>query len=316
MGNRPPQGENPVLPKHQEKAEWEDAIYDVTALTAASSEITSLIGCLSADDCAQVILQKSSNASKTVVAANFPGALPGDQILAMVAAVVEKRGYTESNTLFAQSVCPDEINHEEGDITNILTKYLGEVFHLGGLAGVPFTGKTGFGAFSHHVPDDGHCFVLMAPHIGLDNESNLGKYTRDGQLGCSAAACGAAGGALNHCCSGLPLPDMAACPEDYQMSFLMHEIAKRMDVILASKDENTKQAQLARQTHEISKSMLDKIVNVNFGGSNSTLVILSGIQINMPRPLDDYFQPLHFYVISKDGQHTSLFEEAFGHASA
>jgi hypothetical protein len=304
---------DPVVPKQEDA----DAVYDVTALKAACDEITSLIGevgCLSADDCAQVILQKSSNVK--TVAANFPGALPGDQILARVAAVIEKRGYTDDNTLFAQSVCPDEINHEEGDITDLFTEYLGEVFHLGGLAGVPFTGKTGFGAFSHHVPNDGHCFVLMAPHIGLDNESNLGKYTRDGQGGCSGAACGAAVGALAHCCSGLPLPDLAACPDDYQMSYLMHEISKRKDIILASKDENAKQAQLSRQTHEISKSMLDKIINVDFGGSNSTLVVLSGIQINMPRPFDDYFQPLHFYVITKDGERISLFEETFGHASA
>jgi len=28
-----------------------------------------------------------------------------------------------------------------------------KVFHMGGLGGIPFTGKTGFAAFSHHVPD-------------------------------------------------------------------------------------------------------------------------------------------------------------------
>jgi len=41
----------------------------------------------------------------------------------------------------------DEINHEAGDIANLFSTYLGEVFRLGGLAGIPFTGKTGFGAF-------------------------------------------------------------------------------------------------------------------------------------------------------------------------
>lgn len=28
-----------------------------------------------------------------------------------------------------------------------------KVFHMGGLAGIPFTGKTGYAAYSHHVPD-------------------------------------------------------------------------------------------------------------------------------------------------------------------
>ena len=40
-------------------------------------------------------------------------------------------------------VCPDEINHEKGDITDLFIENIGggKVFHLGGLAGVPFTGK-------------------------------------------------------------------------------------------------------------------------------------------------------------------------------
>jgi hypothetical protein len=67
--------------------------------------------------------------------------------------VLKAHNVTADNTLFAQSICPDEINHELGDITNVFSEHLGEVFHMGGLAGVPFTGKTGFAAFSHHVPD-------------------------------------------------------------------------------------------------------------------------------------------------------------------
>ena len=70
--------------------------------------------------------------------------------------VLLAHGINSDNTLFAQSVCPDEINHEVGDITSLLTRHLGEVFHMGGLAGVPFTGKTGFAAFSHHVPKGKH----------------------------------------------------------------------------------------------------------------------------------------------------------------
>ncbi len=37
------------------------------------------------------------------------------------------------------TVCPDEINHEHGDITDLFIENIGggKVFHLGGLAGVP-----------------------------------------------------------------------------------------------------------------------------------------------------------------------------------
>lgn len=60
--------------------------------------------------------------------------------------------------------------------------------------------------------------------------------------------------------------------------------------------------------------MLYKIVSTNFGSDKSKLMVLTGIQINMPRPHDDYFQPLTFDLYSKDGSKIDLFEQAF-HAS-
>lgn len=81
------------------------------------------------------------------------GAEDGLTIHEKAKAALVAHDVTDENTLFAQSVCPDEINHEKGDITTLFSAHLGEVFHMGGLAGIPFTGKTGFTAFSHHVPD-------------------------------------------------------------------------------------------------------------------------------------------------------------------
>ena len=47
-----------------------------------------------------------------------------------------------------------------------MINHLGEVFHLGGLAGVPFTGKTGFAAFSHHVPDGNkNCYFIYCNYL-------------------------------------------------------------------------------------------------------------------------------------------------------
>ena len=80
-------------------------------------------------------------------------ALSGRDTLAKCKKVLLDIGVTAENTLFAQSVCPDEINHGPHDITNLFSSYMGEVFHLGGLGGIPFTGITGFNAFSHHIPD-------------------------------------------------------------------------------------------------------------------------------------------------------------------
>jgi len=98
----------------------------------------------------------------------------------------------------AESSCPDELNHDSisKDIVEMLGNRWGEVFHLGGLAGIPFTGNTGWGAFSHHVPDNGNIFVMIAPHVGLTEKGVIGKVHRPGQSH-STSACGASVGAYN-----------------------------------------------------------------------------------------------------------------------
>ena len=112
--------------------------------------------------------------------------------------VLNQLNFTEKNTLFADSSCPDEINHDDPDedITSQFSKRWGEVFPLAGLAGLPFSGKTGWGAFSSHCPNpDGNIVVLFAPHVGIDNKGNVGKIHREG-LSTNSSACGAAIGAL------------------------------------------------------------------------------------------------------------------------
>lgn len=59
---------------------------------------------------------------------------------------------------------------------------------------MPFTGRTGWGAFSSHTPKNGNICVLFAPHVGIDKDGNVGKVSREGQDS-SSSACGAAIGA-------------------------------------------------------------------------------------------------------------------------
>ena len=257
--------------------------------------------------------------ARQVVQEHFPGALTSHAVLQKVSSAIESHGFTSANTLYAQSVCPDEINHRLHDsLPNLVAEHLGEkVFHLGGLAGIPFTGKTGFAAVSEHVPDDdGNLFVLLAPHIGLSSSLQLGKYCRDGQGTKEGAACGAAVGALRHVCSDKPLADLIPNEQDdFQMSFIVHQINKVKDEILQKETENERQAALAFQTHAIGKTMLDSITTMHFGGPNSKLLILSGIQINMPlgNGTEDYFLPLTFELHKKINNKTvDLLSETFG----
>ena len=147
-----------------------------------------------------------------------------------------------------------------------------------------FTGQTGFGAYSAHVAEGGHAFVLQAPHIGMSNDLELGKYSRDGQSN-AGSACGAAVGAMCHCMAGNPMPDLATATADWQMNFLIQEIGK---------------------------DMLEQCLSTEFGDANSMLFVMTGIQINMPFEFEDYFQPLSFEVRKKDGSVIDLYQEAFG----
>jgi hypothetical protein len=83
-----------------------------------------------------------------LVRRHFPGAIGSAVVLDQIRAFIHKRNWTPEQVLYAQSVCPDEINHENGDLPQLLAHYMGEVFHLGGLGGIPFSGKTGFAAYS------------------------------------------------------------------------------------------------------------------------------------------------------------------------
>jgi len=105
-------------------------------------------------------------------------------------------GFKAENTLFIDCSCPDEINHNDPleDMTSLFSRRYGEVFPLGGLGGLPFTGKTGWAASSSHVPNDGNIVLLFAPHVGVDSLGKVGSINRFGQS-CASTCCGAAIGA-------------------------------------------------------------------------------------------------------------------------
>jgi hypothetical protein len=111
---------------------------------------------------------------------HYPSAMRQEDVAAAAIALSHKLGMAKENTLFAHSVCPDEINHDDGDITDCLRDHFNGVFSLGGLAGIPFSGKTGFAAYASHVPDSGNIFVLFAPHVAISEEGKIGYYHRRG----------------------------------------------------------------------------------------------------------------------------------------
>lgn len=62
-----------------------------------------------------------------LVKQHFPIAMPSSEAVAKVNIALEGCGCSPQNTLYGQSVCADEINHESGDITKMFTLRWGEV---------------------------------------------------------------------------------------------------------------------------------------------------------------------------------------------
>jgi len=192
------------------------------------------------------------------LARHFPTAKPMPDMEYAAFDVMKSLGANGVNTLLAESSCPDELNHNNfgSDLFDMMGNRFGEVFHLGGLAGVPFTGAAGFNAFNHHVPKDGNIFVVYAPHVGITEQGVVGKVHRPGQDH-ATSACGASVGAYNFLKKDnneAPVPDKFG--HDFQEEFIISELSSRMETISAELDSNSVQAKLAHETFDIVKQVL------------------------------------------------------------
>jgi len=235
----------------------------------------------------------------------FPGALPGPGVHCRVKAILTADyDFTPDNTLYGNSICPDEINSAKGSLNFLMQDYWGELFPMGGIGGAPFVGKTGFKAFSHHVPDDGNIVVLYGPHIAISEKGEVGKYLRDGMHE-SSTACGAVIGAYHACCAKKGDEDEEFDELDMQMSWIKSQIQPHVERI---KMQENPMAALSYQAFESVKTKINKVVNTDFG--NGRLVLIGGIQINLPHPCSDHFLPIVFEV-RQAGQPTENILEAF-----
>ena len=236
----------------------------------------------------------------------FPNSFEAGTCAPLANAILTKQGFTPESTLFATSVCPDEINADcpEYDISNTMERHWGEQFPLGGLAGMPFAGKTGWGAFAAHVPVGGDIVLLFAPHCGISFEGNPGSVQRLGQP-TPSTCCGAAVAAFNHIQAG---NQVTTDPFDMQQSYLNEATLRRMkdvETLSLAKGGND----MVGMTHMLYSEMQEyfkNIVNMGFGGR---LAVIGGIQINLSEPHRDRFMPLTFEVMEQNGTVTDYLKE-------
>lgn len=260
------------------------------------------------------IEEKAEEAQKL----SFPTALLSNDMDEAIAKTLYRRGFTPQNTIFAHSVCSDEVNNAPEQLVPLMVSRWQEGFSLGGLAGVPFAGKSGFQAYLHHVPDCGKLLIIFGPHVGVDAMGKIGALQRDGQVKVSSA-CGAAVGAYKALQSkkGSQAPEMQeeADPESFdpQLESIVKMLQPRLDGIEKSIDPIT------FVTYQIYAIIRDKICDCVLQTPDvwdyaNEIALVGGIMINR-RSGGDFFQPLSFETRTKDEngvKRTDLYEEAFG----
>jgi hypothetical protein len=221
----------------------------------------------------------------------FPGAMTGFDVMRKTQQALKKYGVYRDNTLYGQSVCSDEINGDRGQLPALMTKYYGRTFNLGSIGGLPHVGTTGFGAFSHHVPDSGNVLIVFGPHIGFSIDGAAGKFQRKGQATLSTAP-DAVIDAYNQCMGGGYInnhdrQDLQQCRLRKLLKDECREVSAAQNPMVA----------LVYKAYKVVEQEMLAIVNTDFGPGK--LVLLGGIQINMPHPMRGRFLPLHFSIRSK-----------------
>jgi hypothetical protein len=230
---------------------------------------------------------------------HFPGALPGPVVHERLVKALRGYGFEPPNTILGTSICSDEINTVDGTLVDTMKKYWGTNFPMGGIGGAPYVGKTGFHAFSHHVPDNGNVLILFGPHVGITAGGEVGKCQRCGQCNASTS-CGACVAAYQQSLAGGVDPDMSL---DMQQSWLRGKVAPHVDRITAAENP---MAELAKVSYEAVAETMASIANTNFGPGY--LVLVGGIQLNMPKGYPDYFMPCSFTIQRGDGKPENLFD--------
>jgi len=234
-----------------------------------------------------------------VVKGAFSGAINNNDLAKRVVSVLETKGFTTENTLLASSLCCDEVARR---LEDDFVKIYGNNFSLGGLAGFPFAGNTGFGAMSAHIPDDGYCFIVYGPHVGITRDGVIGKVERAG-IKLVDNCCGSAIAASNYLKG---ITDGGATISTNLQSFTDFQQNAVKELILPHgkrlSDAENRMQDLPYALYESQDLLMRSIVNAGAKGTKKGLALLGGIQINTSPDTLDYFHPLRFDLMNSDGE--------------
>jgi len=236
---------------------------------------------------------------EAIVQKNFKGAISNQELVTSAVRLLAAKGYDGENTLLATSLCCDELARQlEDDFNGIF----GNNFNLGGLAGFPFAGMTGFGAMAAHIPDDGYCLVVFGPHVGVTEDGTVGKVERSG-IALVDTCCGSAVAADSYVESIMTgTKDINTRIQgfgDFQQQGVQELIlphGKRLA------DADNRMIELPYALYDSQEVLLNEIIESGSDKIKRGLAVLGGIQINTGPNTPDYFVPLKFQYMNYRGE--------------
>lgn len=195
---------------------------------------------------------------------------------------LKTNGVAASDSIWGTSICSDEINNTFLELGRNF-KAPGPFF-FGGISGIPFTGKTGFGAFASHIPDEGGAVILFGPHVGITADGTVGKVLREGQSKPSSS-CGSLMAGLNNVKKGKVLN---ISHNDYQQGQVNKVLIENYEEIKSSDDDVIATTEIGYR--QIKRELTDIISeNAAFLG-DKPLLLMGGIIINTDWNQEDLFE--------------------------
>ena len=145
----------------------------------------------------------SQTAYTETVKITYPNAVFAETFGTYTTNFIAEQGYSSDNIIYAEGICSDDVDgptftgvNNIGEFPESMNTFLGP-FMSGGLAGYPFVGSVGLGAWASHVTNTGTLFITSTPHIGITIDGDVGYMYRRGQGDYLSNTCGAVAGAIN-----------------------------------------------------------------------------------------------------------------------
>ena len=210
---------------------------------------------------------------------------------------ITNEGIPSTDIVYAQGICSDDVDAPKvqaniGGWPNSINSFLGP-FQSGGLAGYPFVGSVGFGAFASHVATTlgGTLFVTSMPHIGVTEDGRSGRMLRRGKANSlTDNTCGAVAGAIDQVVNALSAPPSQSNPpfdnENYSFWKLTDILWPHKATLsgFTGTTEEIYNKQMIYATETIRDSAYDYIIAnlpaATTGNTTNDVYFLSGIFIN------------------------------------